>query len=162
MLKAAITTLLLGSASVAAADPVGSFYGDRVESRFDHDSVDRRFGSNRRPVLLADNVMLETRGRPQFIALDARQNIRRLRLDLQQGRAFVNSIHVVFDDGHRETIAVNRMLSRRDPSLIVDLPHGGVQGIFIDTEQTRFGRGGGLRRQNTAIVDVVGARGLRG
>lgn len=168
MMKAVITTIFLASSSAALADTPYPYdqrgdYGDHYDDRFDdRDYTDQRGTQyrQRRPVLLADNVILNARdSRPTWISINGRFGISKLRLQLQSGRTFVENIIVVYADNHRESIPVHQWLSLRDPAITIDLTHRGLQGIFIDTAQTnRFARGGGWRRMNYATIDVIGVR----
>lgn len=132
------------------------------DSQYDRQH-DGRFDSRRRlrrPVTLATNVVLTANrnARPTFIPLDQQFGVRKVRIDLQQGRAYVDTIQLVYTDGRRESLAVRQMLSQRDPSITIDLPQANISGIFIDSTQTRQGRGGGGWRRNSATVNVVGLR----
>jgi hypothetical protein len=177
-IKALLVTAILGSSTVALAQPVvrdhrdDSSYDNDYDRRVDESYRDRdqsyddryddhrgdRSRFRRRPVVLAQNVVLSS-GRdqePAFVQLDNRlRGISRLQLRLEEGRAYVDSVFVLFDDGHRESIAVDQMISPREPMLNIDLPHGGVTGLYIATSQ-RNARGGGWRRHTSATVDIVG------
>lgn len=184
-MKAIITLLIVGTSSLAAANPTsvrdhrtnlavpaqvltqapGYEPQLRYRDRFDHD--DRFDGNNRwyrdgradrmrwrRPVLLAQNVQLIRRynrdHRPLRIDLDARVgNLQKLRLDRDRGRMFIDSVVLVYADGHRQTVAVRRTLSARDPSIVIDLDHGGVTGMLVY---------GTTPRARGATFDVIGLR----
>lgn len=170
-MKAIITLLIVGTSSLAAANPISvrdhrfdnnrPQYGDRFDrdGRFDHDRRWYRDGRAdrmrwRRPVLLAQNVQMIRRYnrdyRPLRIDLDARVgNLQRLRLDREAGRMFIDSVVVMYADGHRRTVRVNRMLSARDSSVVIDLDHGGVTGLWVYATTPRA-RG--------ATFDVIGLR----
>lgn len=166
MLKAAITTFLLGTSTIAAADSPyarpyrGDYPGDRYDERH-HDQTlynDNR-DLRRQRVLLADNVTLGGRSnQAAWVPIDARHGVDRVRIKLQAGRTFIDSVTVVYADGHRETQQLRRALTMRDPSVTIDLRHGGVRGLMIDSTQRGYARGGGWRRFSTATVDVIGIR----
>jgi len=166
MLKAVITTILLASSSAAMADTPYPYdhddYGQRGDYNDQRDYTDQRGTQyrSRRPVLLADNVVLNPRSaRPTWVTVDGRFGISRLKIQLQAGRTYVDNIVVVYADNHRETIAVRQWLSMRDPAVTIDLTHRGLQGIFIESgQQGRFARGGGWRRGQNATIDVIGIR----
>lgn len=153
-LKAIITTLILGTASVAAADPIqhydarGDFRGDRMRMQ--------------RPIMLAQNLQLSGQHqRPSFISLDARNRIDKLRFDVDRGRAYVESITVLFADGHRQSIPIRQMLNRRNPSVTVDLPHAGVTGVYIVGGSPNNGRFNYGYSNERGTVDVVGISSVR-
>jgi hypothetical protein len=178
MFKAVITTLLLGTSTVAMADtPYSQPYrdgygGDRYDDRtryngngvYDEryspydDGLDRR-DFNRRRILLADNVILGSRAaRAAYVPIDARADISRVRLRLQAGVAFVGNVTLVYADGHRETMRIGRVLSDREQAITFDLAHSGVRGILIDSTPMRHARGTSSRRFTTATIDVIGLR----
>lgn len=164
MLKAVITTLVLGTSTIAAADTpyAGPYRGDYPGDRFDdrrHDQTLYNDRFQRQRLLLADNVTLGGRtNQAAWVPIDARHGIDRIRIKLQAGRAFIDSVTIVYADGHRETTQLRRALTTRDPAITVDLRHGGVRGILIDSTQRGYARGGGWRRMATASVDVIGIR----
>ena len=164
-MKAVITTLLLlGSSTAAFAQPAQSAPyqyepdsrhdgrdGDHVNDRFDN-RFDRR-ARLRRPVVLARNVSLarqwNRQPRPMLIDLDQRVGrLQKLRIERDSGRMFVDSIVINYTDGHQQTVRVSQMLSARQPSIAVDLDHGGVTSMYVYASATR-GR---------ATFDVVGLR----
>ena len=185
MLKAVITTLVLGTTSVAMADTPypdyntdyrGQYRGDSYNERYQepyqqpqydsrwerhHDERfndrDRDFRRNR--VMLAENAVLGSRQGSLWVPIDARTDISRVRLRLDNGRALITNVTVVYADGHRETVQVNRLLSSDQPTLTIELAHAGVRGILVDAQQQRrYARGGGWRRMSTASIDVIGLR----
>jgi hypothetical protein len=170
-MKAVITTILMLSSSLALAQPgtVAPSYPQyqpnyERDRRLDDNRFDRAYDGRgnprydqrahfRRPVVLASNVsmmrMWNRDQRPTLIDIDARiGGLRRIRLDRQDGRMYVQNVMVVFADGHRQSIAVNQMLSARNPSLVLDLDHGAVTALSIDGNPLR-GR---------ATFDVIGLR----
>jgi len=156
-LKAVLTTILLGTSSIATADPgySGQHYGDH----------DRGFRARfRQPIVLAQNVQLTgMQHRPAFVRLDGRTGIRKLRFDVDKGRAYVDSVLVMFADGHRQTIPVRQMLTRRNPSTTIELPHAGVTGVYIygtpaRAAQARRGNGYAYGLRERGAIDVIGLR----
>ncbi len=175
MLKAAITTLLLGTSTVALADtPYPDTYRDdyrgeyrretyqpqydaRYEQNYDNHFVGRDYRRHR--IVLAQNAVLGSAQGSLWVPIDARIDLSRIRLRLDSGRTIVRSVTLVYADGHRETMDVNRALTTDQPTLTVDLTHSGVRGILVDTQQQRrYARGAGWRRTSTATVDVIGLR----
>jgi hypothetical protein len=193
-MKALITLVLLGTASVALAqpapirdqrDPVSPpivtpapnqnqydpRYDDRhdLDDQYDHDDdrydhdwrhdrdgrFDHRMRWWRRPVLLASNVQMirqyERDYRPMVIDIDARRTagVTKLRLDRDYGRMYIDSVVVTFTDGHQQTVELNRMLSARDPSIVIDLDHRGATALYIY---------GTTLRARGATFDVIGLR----
>jgi hypothetical protein len=158
-LKAIITTLILGSSTVALAQPAArdhrdfsagyygnaSYYNGRDRDR---DGIpDRREmrWHRMRPQTLASNLDLS---RPQFLPLASRgvTLYNRIRLDGDlNGRTYIDSVMLRFDDGHTQIVSVKQMLSRRNPTIEIDTR--GAVGVFI--------RGSQLRR---GTFDVVGFR----
>jgi len=117
---------------------------------------DHRAPIRRRKIVLANDLVLSGR-EPAFISLDGQpRGITRLALQLESGRAFIDSVLVTYDDGHREAIAVKQLISDNEPTLTIDLSHAGATSIGIATTQMRNARGGGMRRRSSATVDVIG------
>jgi len=156
LIKAILTTLLLGSPVVALAQTYepSPYQHDDAYQRID--VRQGRFG--RRQVVLAHNVMLTADRQASFIRIDPRFRVSRLRLDLESGRAFVESVFVTHADGRQEVVPVNQMISPRMPRLVVDLPGRDIAAVAINSTQMRYARGGGYRRMRTANVRVVGLR----
>jgi hypothetical protein len=174
MLKAVITTLVLTSTAALADTPYpdtysddyrGEYRGDTYQPRYDsryERNYDERFddrASRRHRVMLANNAVLASRQGALWVPIDPRVDISRVRVRLASGRALVRNVTLVYADGHRETMQVDRWLTSDQPTLTVELAHGGVRGILIDSQQQRrYARGGGWRRLSTATVDVIGLR----
>ncbi len=97
--------------------------------------------------------------RPTFLPVRAGYTFTRLRFERLGGRTFVQSLHVIFADGHRETVPVQRMLSFREPSFTVELPHGGITGLFVNTAPIRGRWDGGWRWPSGATVNILAQRG---
>lgn len=154
-LKAVLTTILLGTSSIAAADP-----GYSSQHYGQHDAGLR--ARVRQPIILAQNVQLTgAQQRPAFVRLDGRNGIRKLRFDVDKGRAYVDSVLVMFADGHRQTIPVRQMLTRRNPSTTIQLPHAGVTGVYIYGASGRAAqarRGFGFGQTERGAIDVIGLR----
>jgi len=144
MLKAFLTTVLLASSTAAVADT--PTYHPR---RYDVQS--------RRSMVLAQGMSVGTSGAPRWIPLDARFQPDLLRFDLRRGRTFVATITLVYVDGRRETLRVDRPLNRDERSFAINVDQRGLRGVLVDTGPRRFARGGGGQRR-AAVVDVVGLR----
>jgi hypothetical protein len=170
-MKALLTMLILGTSSVALAQPatvVPSYpqydqRDHRYDDRFDrHDDArfDGRFDHNdgrrawfRRPVMLASNVSMMRQWnrdqRPMLIDIDQRVGgLRTLEIERNQGRMYVDDVLVHFADGHRQRVDVNQMLSARNPSILINLDHGAVTALSID----------GSTMRGRATFDVIGMR----
>ena len=174
MLKAAIASVLLLSSSLALADTPYDY--DRTDGYTRPDDVrteqderrdlgrryDRRAEWRNRPVAIASNVVLTNRGQqPTWVPVDSRLGVRRIQLQRQSGRAFIDNVTIVFVDGSRENIPVREAISRRDRWVTIELPqHHAVRGIFIDSSSPmRSARGaGGYRPVQRATINVVGMR----
>jgi hypothetical protein len=105
------------------------------------------------PVALATDVsFMRQRNRdhrPMLIDIDSRiGGLKKLRIDRTEGRMYVDSIMIMFADGHRQTVEVDRTLSGRDPSFTIELDHGAVTALTING-QTMRGR---------ATFNVIGLR----
>jgi hypothetical protein len=128
----------------------------------DAESGRRRAEWRNRPVALASNVVLTNRlQQPTWVPIDMRLGVRRIQLQLQNGKAFVDNVTVVFADGSRENMPVREAMSWRDRWITLELPqHHAVRGIFIDsTSPMRSARGaGGYRPAQRATINVVGMR----
>ena len=170
-MKALLTMLILGTSSVAFAQPatVAPSYPQydqrdhRYDDRFDrHDDVrfDGRFDHNngrrawfRRPVTLASNVSMMRQWnrdqRPMLIDIDQRiGGLRSLEIRRDQGRMYVDDVLVHFADGHQQRVNVNQTLSARNPSIRINLDHGSVTALSID----------GSTMRGRATFDVIGMR----
>lgn len=167
MLKAILTTVLLGSSAVATAQTYESPYRQdpTYQTPYRQDAygrVDVRFGHRaRRAVVLANNVTLAADRQASFIRIDPRLRVSRLRLELANGRAFVESVFVTHADGRQEVVPVNQMISPRTPRLVIDLPGNDIAAVAINSSQLRAARGGGYRVMRAANVRVIGIRGWR-
>jgi hypothetical protein len=159
LIKAILTTVLLGSSAVAMAQT----YQQPAPYQHDNDAYGRfefrhgRFA--RRQVVLANNVTLMADRQSSFIRIDPRLRLSRLRLQLATGRAYIQSVFVTHADGRQETVAVNQMISPRMPRLVIDLPDAhDITGVAINSSQARSARGGGYRHMRNANVRVIGVR----
>jgi hypothetical protein len=145
-MKALITTLVLGSSSVAVAGPSVSFtahaqaswgttsagplvrdhrYGD--EGRFD-DLRRRRAGTW---IALSEPV---SAARRNVIRLgERRDDISKLRLQTTRGSTYIYALNIRFDDGSRQVLTVNKWLYSGMPSLELDLPRNrrGIDRIIV-------------------------------
>jgi hypothetical protein len=129
---------------------------DRMYYRGDYEDDARYEGRARlrmRPVMLANDVSFMRQwnrdSRPLMIDVDARiGGIKKLRIERGEGRMYVASIDIMFADGHRQSIAINRTLSAREPSLTINLDHGAVTAVSVNG-QTMRGR---------ATFDLIGLR----
>ena len=158
LLKAILTTVLLGTTAVATAQTYESPY--RQDPAYGN--VELRFGPRaRRQVVLAENVLLAADRQASFIRVDPRLRVSRLRLELTNGRAFVESVFVTHADGRQEVVPVNQMISPRTPRLIIDLPGRDIAAVAINSSQLRAARGGGYRVMRAANVRVIGVSGSR-
>jgi hypothetical protein len=168
-LKVLITTLVLGSSSLALAQPVirdhrsdsriedrGDRFGDRSDGRLDGRSDRRfdgrfdsrfdgrsRFHRNTGPVVLANNLEVDLR-RPAYLRLG--NDIQRLRFDSDEGHAYIHSLVLVYSNGARRTIDVRQRVTSRSAPLTLDIDSRAV-GFYIYAK-TR-GRGS---------LDIVGLR----
>ena len=61
---------------------------------------------------------------------------------------FVDSIVINYADRHQQTVRVNRTLSARDPSILIDLDHGAVTSMYVY----------GSTMRGRATFDVIGLR----
>ena len=163
MLKAVITTLVLGTSTIAMADaPYPDTYRDDYRSDYHDDYREHRGDRDvrRNRIMLAQNATLGSRDTGAlWVPIDARADIARIRVRLASGRTLVRNVTLVYADGHRETQQVERWLTSDQPTLTIDVAHGGVRGMLIDSQQQRrYARGAGWRRTSTATVDVIGLR----
>ena len=109
-----------------------------------------RFGN--RPVMIANDVSLMRQRnrdhRPLRVDIDARMRLTKLRLDREEGRAYIDRVVITFTDGHQQTVDVNQMLSARSPSLTINLDHLGATSVDIY----------GMTERGRAMFDVIGLR----
>jgi len=158
-MKALITLLIIGTSSVALAQPAivdhrNDYSFEERDHRFDERDHDRRpdldrgyaraFGYRMRPVTLASNVSLMRQRnrdqRPLLVDVDSRMgSFKTLRIDHVEGRAYINDIVLVLANGRTTTIDVNQMLSYRSPSITIDLNNRAITGIYFygSTERGR-------------------------
>jgi hypothetical protein len=172
-LNTLLATLIIGSSSLAFAEPVvrdhrdfaGGTYDtvdhyndhrwtddrdhrpqddDRFDRRGDYDGYRMRF--RRMPVSLAQNLQLDMRN-PAYISLDQRGGgIRRLRIDADEGRAFIDSVILRFADGSYQPISVRQRISGRSQPLTLEIDSRAT-GVYI------YGR-----TRGRGSLDVVGLR----
>lgn len=159
MLKALVATAILGSSTLAAAQPVlrdHREFDDRsgYDAQYNNDGrydVDRgeaqRFRERHRgPVMLARNLELDRR-QPAFIRLDGRMS--QLRLDADDGRVFIDSIVMTYADGQTQTISVRQRLNDRSQPLTINVDSRAT-GMYIY----------GMSRRGS--LDIVGIRNSSG
>ena len=158
MVKAILTTLLLGTSSVAVAQtyqPVPPDYNAQTTQAW---RTSPR-GRLARRIVLASNLTLSPRSQASFIRIDPRLRLSRVRIDLERGRrAYVDSVFVLHADGRQEAVPVRRIISRGTPRLVIDLAGRDITGLAINTSQVRSARGGGYRRMGAVTVNVIGVR----
>jgi len=134
-IKALITTLVLGTSSIAAAAPGIAFKASTTVVR------DHRVDARPTPAMYRLPV------RPAWIALSSPTQLDRgrnaikvatpsrysqLRLQATAGSSYVKSITIRFTDGTKQDLAINRTLDARSP--IVELPvssRASVQRVVI-------------------------------
>jgi hypothetical protein len=147
-LKAIITTLILGSSTMAVAQPAIRDHRESF-SYYDghHDDVRWR---RMRPVTIASNMSLSSFDRgAAFVSLDTKyaRGFNRVRLDGDlNGRTFIDSVVLRFADGRTQTVSLRQTLSRRNPSITINTY--GATSMFVRGSQMR-GRG---------TFDIVGLR----
>jgi hypothetical protein len=150
MLKALIATAILGTSTLAVAEPLvrdhrdfgNSYYDDYRAPNTDRQSFQRFRQQRRGPIMLAQNLELDRR-QPAYVALDGR--VSQLRFDADDGRVFIDSVIVMFDDGRSQTLDIKRRLNDRSQPLTLDI-QGRVSGVYIY----------GMSRRGS--LDVVGIR----
>ncbi|HTL37766.1 MAG TPA: hypothetical protein VL326_31760 [Kofleriaceae bacterium] len=158
-LKVLIATLILGSSTLALAEPMvrdhrsdsrfderfddRDRYDDRTDNRTDPWSRDHLRMRRMAPVTLASNMEVSLR-RPVFVNLSG---MRRLRFDADEGHAYIHSIILTYSNGAQQTIDVRQRVTSRSMPLTVDIDSRAT-GVYIYAS-TR-GRGSldlvGLRR----------------
>ena len=138
MLKALVATAILGSSTLAAAQPV--FRDHRYEDR---DDYSQQFRERRRgPIMLAQNLELDRR-QPAFIRLDGRTS--QLRFDADDGRVFIDSVVMTFANGQSQTISIRQRLNDRSQPLTINVDSRAT-GMYIY----------GMSRRGS--LDIVGVR----
>ena len=137
-IKALITTLVLGSSSIAAADsaftfnahahvgigapvaapPLGVVRDHRVEPAYAPPVVTPAFAPNPdryRPAWVALSEPMMLRHNRTMIRLETPSRYSQLRLQTTAGASYVTSVMIRFADGTRQEIAVNKWLDMRSP-----------------------------------------------
>ena len=138
-IKALITTLVLGSSSIAAADSAFTFNASahvgigapvaappavtvvrdhRVEPAYAPPAVTPVFAPNRdryRPAWVALSEPTMLRHNRTMIRIDTPSRYSQLRLQTTAGASYVTSVMIRFADGTRQEIAVNKWLDTRAP-----------------------------------------------
>jgi len=151
LLKALMSTLVLTS-SIATAQPY-------EPSDHEDSTRDSRAGLARGQFRLASDVRLIADRQASFIRIDPRARVSRVRLELTNGRAYIDSVFVMHADGRQVTLPVRQMISPRMPRLVIDLRGRDITGVAINSSQMRSARGGGgYRSMHAATVNVIGLR----
>ena len=160
-LKKVLVTLVLGSSSLAAAQPLdvrdhrqdNGYYNYEAPPAGDYS--EGRMRGWRRPITLATGVSITSdyrdhrAERPLFIAVDSSaRGFSKLRFDQTMGTTFIESIVVTLPNGTSRTYSVRQMLSARQQSFVVDLDQRQITGIYV--------YGSTWRRRGS--FDVVGMR----
>jgi hypothetical protein len=137
-LKALVATAILGSSTLAAAQP--AFRDHRYDNR---DEYSQRYRERRTgPIMLAQNLELDRR-QPAFIRLDGRTS--QLRFDADDGRVFIDSIVMTFANGQTQTLSIRQRLNDRTQPLTINVD-GRATGVYV------YGR------SRRGSVDIVGIR----
>jgi hypothetical protein len=161
-MKALLTLLILGTSSVALAQPApppsyDHRYDQTYERSYDRQARwDDRFdrGRFRAPIMLAPSVTISGRWNQQLApTLVEFKNqrvvgLRRMQFDSQGGRMYLDTVVIHFADGRIQTVRPHQTLSQREPSVIIDLDQGQISSMYVYATPMR-GR---------AAVDVVGVR----
>lgn len=125
MLKAIIATLVLGSASIAAADVTSStiYRNDRHDTRYDHryDRDQSRFDRRYRPSWVALSSPLQLDRRWNSIDVNQRGTFTQLRLQSTSGMSKIDKVIVQFQNGQRQVVELDARLSPRNPMINVAL-----------------------------------------
>jgi len=157
LLKVILTTALLSSSAIAVAQThQPSPYKD--DDAYYRGIELRRGHVSRHQAVLAASVTLSANHQASFIKIDPRFRVSRLRLELQRGRTFVESVSLRHADGRQEVVRVNQIISPQTPAVVIDLPTHDIAAVAINSSQMRAARGGGYRRMGAARVRVVGIR----
>jgi hypothetical protein len=121
-IKALITTLVLGTSSIAMADTNVAFKTTTSAVRDHRDEVTpmaspwlRHAAYRPAWVALSTPTMLHEGRNAIKLATPSRYS--QLRLQATAGRSYISSIIVRFADGTRQEIAVNQMIDARSPML---------------------------------------------
>ena len=156
--KAILTTLLLGTSSVAMAQTNQPYPSDYNRTYDTAPAPRGRFA--RRQYVLANNVVLAADTQAAFIRIDPRLRLSRVRIDLESGRrAYIESVFVMHADGRQESVPVRQIISRRMPRIVINLSgRRDITGIAINSSQMRSARGAGSRYMGVVTVNVTGVR----
>lgn len=156
-IKALITTLVLGTSSIAMADSSVAYKTTASAVRDHRHEVTRipaptMFRAPYRPawVALSSPTMLHDGRNAIKLATPSRYS--QLRLQATAGRSYISSVVVRFADGTRQVIAVNKSLDARSPMLSLPISsRASVSRVVI--------KGSTHRR---ASVQLFGTRAFRG
>ncbi len=145
--KALLATLLvIGSSTVALADPIVRDHRDSDEAQApaqvevrDHRNVDKDMDARRRlPVwsVLSSNDRLWN-GRTR-INVSSWRNLTELRLVATKGSLEIEKVQVKFTDGDVQTFAPDRIIGARSQSLTINLSgHDRVKSIVVSGQGNR-------------------------
>jgi hypothetical protein len=156
-LKALITTLVIGSSSVALAAPAVS-YGPTVRDHRDSDSrvsdhrnaiditasADIRFQQAQRPVRPMPPVYtppvyvaptwvtlandMQVNGRTSIKVAPTARQFTKLELRAEQGNTSIDKVMIVFGNGRSQVVDLKTKLGKRDSSISIDL-NGNARSI---------------------------------
>jgi hypothetical protein len=141
--KAFLATLVLGTSTVAAAQPGSWTYRDR----YDHGQHERygRF-ENRDWIPVAQNISFYSRSMKrapgqQSVHIGAeRGNIGALMFEGTSGRTVISQVFVRYTDGSSETINVNRVLMPGETAIVRLGRYAAVKAIGLFTQPDYYGR----------------------
>lgn len=130
--KFLITALLMSLSSVALADHSAAV---DVDVAVDSDlSLRQRDPNLAQPRWVPLSSMTTARRRTVIRVGEDRDRLQAIRLMNGNGSVYVYSINLVYDDGHRDTIAVNKWLYWRDPQMKFELaPEHELASLTIKT-----------------------------
>ena len=111
-LKILITTVILGTSSLALAQP---FERDHRE----HHRI--------AAITLANNLEIGMR-QPAYLSLNG--SVQRLRFDADEGHAYIHSIVLVYANGSTRTMDVRQRVTSRSMPLTIDID-GRATGVYI-------------------------------
>lgn len=138
-LSTLITALVLGTSSMAAADPSFSFHASTSWSTSssptvrDHRLVtEGRFDRHARFTWLALSEPMQAGRRNVIRVAEDRDVLSALRLQLSSGMTYIYDVEVRFEDGSRQTLSVNKWLWSNESSMQLALNRrAGVDMILV-------------------------------
>ncbi len=151
--KAFLATLILGTSTIAAAQPGPWEHRDRDRDRYDHARYGERYdrdgrydnGDNRNWFPVAENISFYSRSAKrapdqQIVHIGAeRGRVDALMFEGTGGRNFISRVFVRYADGSGETIGVNRVLMRGDSAVVRLSRDTGVKAIIVFTQPSYYG-----------------------